>query len=186
LAKQTVQDPRTRIDFAGAKVSFESQNSVRHFNRILNDKVYSYLRDTGSDQRIHSVFDGHIPEDFPFTDLASIVVIMDSIWENITKNSKLKENRILLRSAAQPFAKKRVLTIHWIAPTRLPESINRDELFLRPLLSDEGPHYGFFLIGVHARLLGGHVEFEDFSAPSRGFAIRAFIPYDPVTDRASI
>jgi hypothetical protein len=180
LVQQSVQDPRTRIDFAGAKVTFDSQNSVRHFNRILHDKVNSYLKDTGSDQRINSVFDGEIPASFPFTDLSSIVVIMDSIWENITKNSKLKENRIVLRDAAQPFATKRVLTIHWVAPTRLPDSINRDEIFLRPILSNDGPHYGFFLIGVHARLLGGHVELEEFLPPARGFAVRAFIPYDPV------
>jgi hypothetical protein len=183
LVRQSV--PRTRIDFAGAKVAFGSQNSVRQFNRILHDKVRSYLTDTGSDQRLNSVFDGQIPESFPFTDLSSVVVIMDSIWENITKNSKLKENRIVLRNAAQPFAKKRVLTIHWIAPTRLPDSINRDELFLQPLLSNDGPHYGFFLIGVHARLLGGHVELEEFSAPARGFAVRAFIPYDPVARGAA-
>jgi hypothetical protein len=185
LVRQSVRDLRTRIDFAGARVAFESQNSVRQFNRILHDKVHSYLKDTGSDQRINSVFDGQIPKHFPFTDLSSIVVIMDSIWENITTNSKLKENRITLKDRPQPFAKKRVLTIHWIAPTRLPDSINRDELFLRPLQSEGGPHYGFFLIGVHARLLGGHVELEEFLAPARGFALRAFIPYDPVDDGAA-
>jgi hypothetical protein len=179
LVRQSVQGPQMRIDFAGAKIAFDSQTSVRHFNRVLHEKVRSYLKDTGSDQRSNSVFDGQIPTDFPVADLSSIVVIMDSIWENITKNSKLKENRIVLNDVAQPFAKKRVLTIKWIAPTRLPDSINKDELFLRPLMSSEGPHYGFFLVGAHARLLGGHVELEEFS-PARGFTLRAFIPYDPV------
>jgi hypothetical protein len=168
----------TMMEFADRAINVSANDSVRVFNSVLRNRFKTYLNETGSDRKLSSVLSGKIPSRFPTSDLSSLVVIMDSIWGNIIRHTQLQKNRLEFEELCQPYGKRRVLMIHWTAPSRLPASIDRDQLFLRPILLDDGPHFGFFLIGVHTRLLGGHVEYEEHSPSRRGFSVRAFIPYD--------
>jgi hypothetical protein len=157
----------------------ESAASVQLLNETLRGRIQQYLSDTSSDLSLTDVLQGHVPDDFPVAYLASLEVVLDSIWNNIIRNSLLQRNRLKISSTDQPFGLARVLTIQWDAPSRLPVAVDRDRLLLQPLTGPAGHHYGFFLIGVHTRLLGGHVELEEVADADFGFSIRAFIPYDP-------
>ena len=170
------------IGFADTNVDLRDSDSIRLFNRVLRNRFKKYLDETGSETKLSSVLVGKIPTRFPASDLASLVVIMDSIWGNMIRHTQLQKNRVAFEELCQPFGKKRrVLVIYWSAPSRLPKSIDRDQLFLRPIVLNDGHHFGFFLMGVHTRLLGGHVEYEEHPLSRGGFSIRAFIPYEPTS-----
>ena len=180
LQQNVVRRP-AMIGFADTNIDLRDSDSVRLFNRVLRNRFKKYLDETGSETKLSSVLVGKIPTRFPASDLASLVVIMDSIWGNMIRHTQLQKNRVAFEELHQPFGKKQVLVIYWSTPSRLRKAIDRDQLFLRPIVLDDGHHFGFFLIGVHTRLLGGHVEYEEHPSSRGGFSIRAFIPYEPTS-----
>lgn len=184
LQKRMQGEASTHSEFATDVdgITIDTKNpdrGTRSFNQAWQERIDKHLREMGSDVGVGSVLRGEIPHDFPVSKLPSLIVIMDSIWKNIVEHSRLQENSLIFSLSEQPFAMSRVLTLHWHAPSQLPVALDRDRIFLQPLESEKGPHFGFFLIGVHTRLLGGHVELELHEPPDAGFSVLCFIPFEP-------
>ena len=65
-----------------------------------------------------------------------------------------------------------------------PDTISEiEQKFRKPALSGDGWHFGLFLIGVHARLLGGDIQInpdcrKDFDNAPFSYMVRIPIPED--------
>ena len=91
--------------------------------------------------------------------LSSLRLIVLSILSN-TKHSDYSHNRIFVRSISTPSGGAVMeitydSCVNYIDPDTLREI---EERFRVPALSGDGWHFGLFLLGVHARLLGGDIE----------------------------
>jgi hypothetical protein len=167
-----VSAPEDRLQSTG-----NYSDSVTEFNTAMLQRFGNWLTDTGSEVRTEDVLNGLVPQDFPRVALPSLEVIFDSIWSNMISHAPFEKNRLTFAAADQSFGKPRLLTIVWTSPSKVPGTIDLDKFLLQPIVDRKGPHFGFFLIGVHSRLLGGHVEFSQ-QKRTAGFSLRAYIPYE--------
>lgn len=88
--------------------------------------------------------------------ISSLYLILLSILNN-TKHSKYETDSIeisLIESSHQPLA----LRIDYASGYAVVDPEELIGMFDVPNINSEGWHFGLFLIGVHCRLLGGHVE----------------------------
>lgn len=179
LKRKLVNRARTGRKGSGkaGDTGFTLGDSVAKFNKVWRARFEAHLAGVGSDVPVTIVLRGKVPKDFPTERLASLEVIMDSVWHNMIKYSAVQRNRCALSSEVEAFGTSSVLKFEWNAPSNLPPKVDRDRLLLQPAVGADGLHFGFFLIGVHARLMGGHVELEELEA---GFTLRVFLPYEPI------
>jgi hypothetical protein len=92
--------------------------------------------------------------------LGSLKLIVQCILNN-TRHSDYKQNRISLKR--DKVGQKEIVIIEYRSMVNYldPETIVEVERrFIQPSLSSDGWHFGLFLIGVHARLLGGDVAID--------------------------
>ena len=155
------------------------QDLNRGINRMLDDRRSAVV----SERPIEELRWGSIPPDFPLADLSSLVVIIGSILDNIKAHSLLAHTNLEMSVQRGPASVGKVLSIVWKSERPLPQDIDRDTVCLAPIHRVDGPHFGLFLIGVHARLLGGTVEFSENrlrNGTPGPFRLHVWIPYLPI------
>ena len=122
---------------------------------------------------------GQIEEDFPVDLFAPLELILETLHSNTMHSPAINGNIFTLRSY-DSYA--RVLEIAWDCGTDL--QTEPDRLLYLPVTKDDGIHYGFFMVGVHARAAGGHAEIargSQFSDdPQAGFTVRVYLPYQRI------
>ena len=150
--------------------------SVKIFNKHFRGYFSKWLKSICADEKVTAILSGSVNDDFPVTDLTSLFVIFDSLFNNIRS---VRRNHVSISTTKTSSSNLRILVLTWSAPSKLSLDVDRDKLFLQPIFRNDNPHYGFFLAGVHSRSLGGHVEFSEESCKCGGFEIKVFIPYTP-------
>lgn len=169
-------NPSDYVEFAGKMLSISGPNACEALLNAFHEWIADCLRRATSEVSSHDILLGNIPSGFAIADLPSLAVIFDSIWTNVLKFPKPDINVIKLAAEERAPFSTQLFTITWSAPNSLDSAVNRDLIFLRPPDKSIDSHFGFVLVGVHTRLLGGQVELVE-SHGVKGFTVRIYIPY---------
>ena len=174
----------------GAALSFPGGPDIRAdigaFNSSLKDWIsYELGAKFGGDTKFDwkSVLEGEVPRRFDPDLLPSVYVITISIIENFLFRRSWERHKVRIVDEALGFPTSRRLTVEWNSEEPMDQLVDRNDILLKPLSGKLGFHYGFFLIGVHARHQGGVAEYVDTDGSkaktSNGFRLTVALPYEP-------
>ena len=119
--------------------------------------------------------------------LGSLRLILECVVNNAKKHSEYSLNNIEICLSSP--GKGRVITIiyrsniNYIDPQTLEEIERR---FVTPALSADGWHFGLFLVGVHARLLGGDIEIDPVCKKSFNYGPFAYMVQIPLAEDGNV
>jgi hypothetical protein len=157
----------------------------RLFNASLTSWVEFMINAMGfSELKPASLIEGGAPRLFDPNLIPSLFVVTMSIMENIlSRPALLPKNRVKFSDELVGFPTKRRLTIEWQCDHMMDPSVDRNGILLKPWIDTSGQsHFGFFLIGIHARQHGGTAEFFDTYDEDKqtiGFGLKVSLPYEP-------
>jgi hypothetical protein len=173
-----------RFEFGGRVLNIANRDGPKVLLRSFHEWIESGLRRVQSERSSKQVLRGTIPDSFPLEGLPSLAVILDSIWTNAVKFAGTDQNEIRLTTSKTTPLGTPYFKVAWTAPNKLGPHIDRDLIFLRPPNSTTDKHFGFVLLGVHVRLLGGRVVLLENQGQS-GFAVQITIPC-PLSTRSEL
>jgi hypothetical protein len=146
----------------------------RHHRRLSSRRFEDVWKFFGIalDQKIESRF------------LGSLRLIIHAILSN-TRHSDYEKNAISLRK--EMLGEREVITIQYSSNVSYvdPETLLEiEQRFRIPSLSADGWHFGLFLIGVHARILGGYIEIDPACRREFNYGPFAYLVRVPVPETA--
>ena len=150
------------------------KRSARHDPESLFDRVWR-VDNIDATQPLGSRF------------LGSLRLILECVVNNAKKHSEYSLNNIEICLSSP--GKGRVITIiyrsniNYIDPQTLEEIERR---FVTPALSADGWHFGLFLVGVHARLLGGDIEIDPVCKKSFNYGPFAYMVRIPLAEDGNV
>lgn len=121
---------------------------------------------------------GSVPTSISAMTAHSLEVILENLIENLCQHSSTKDQIVLLFGsnwrASEAWRRRPFVTISYVAKKGRRFLTDIDHAGFAPVWSerDSTYHIGMYLIGVHARLLGGHMWVDNF--PNIDARIRQF------------
>ena len=91
---------------------------------------------------------------------ASLRLILQSIVSNAQKHSRLESDRIETTMVRRPAKEPVEIQIKYASAASYVDPEEAERFFYRPVQDRESLHFGLFLIGAHARLLGGTIAID--------------------------
>lgn len=158
---------------------------VQVFNASLRSWVNYLLRAKFGGQcdfDSKAIIGGRVPRHFDPDLIPSLFVIMISILENFIFKISWEKHQLQIKDEFVGFPSTRRLSVVWTSREPMNRAVDRNAILLKPLKSGSGSHFGFFLIGVHARQQGGSAEFVDICDTRDipvGFSLTVSLPYEP-------
>jgi hypothetical protein len=162
---------------AGPKIG----SDVARFNSGLRDWITFVLHRKGNyAYDADSILQGCVSKHIPPNIIPALFVITTSIVENIIYRTTWDRHVVRFTDESNSCASKRQLIIEWTSEEWLEDDAGIDGVLVKPMVDAQGnKHFGFFLIGVYVRQVGGSAEFSPIGTPRSGFKLLVSLPYDP-------